>query len=70
MKKDLNIIEFLAQIPWWVCVTISASFYVLLKFIVPYFEAQSTLVTDVHIYLGPFLAPVVALAILSPIPCW
>jgi restriction system protein len=67
MKKDINIIEFLAQIPWWVCVTISASFYVLLKFIVPYFETQSTLVNDVHISLGPFLAPVVALAILSPI---
>lgn len=67
MKKDLNIIDFLAQIPWWVSVTISASFYVLLKFIVPYFETQSTLVNEVHISLGPFLAPVVALALLSPI---
>lgn len=67
MKKDLNIIDFLAQIPWWVSVTISASFYVLLKFIVPYFETQSTHVNEVHISLGPFLAPVVALALLSPI---
>ncbi len=67
MKKDLNVIDFLAQIPWWVSVTISASFYVLLKFIVPYFETQSTLVNEVHISLGPLLAPVVALALLSPI---
>ena len=53
MKKDLNIIDFLAQIPWWVSVTISASFYILLKFIVPYFETQSTLVNEVHILWGP-----------------
>jgi len=67
MRKDLNIIDFLAQIPWWVSVTLSASFYVLLKFIVPYFETQSTLVSDVHVSLGPVFAPVVALALLSPV---
>ena len=67
MKKDLNIVDFLAQIPWWISVTISASLYVLLKFVVPYVETQSTLVNETHISLGPFLAPVVALAFLSPI---
>ena len=67
MKKDLNIIEFLAQIPWWISVTLSASFYLLLKFVVPYFEAQSSLVNEVHVSLGPVFAPVVALAFLSPV---
>jgi restriction system protein len=67
MRKDLNIIDFLAQIPWWVSVTLSASFYVLLKFVVPYFEAQSNLVNEVHVSLGPVLAPVVALALLTPV---
>ena len=67
MRKDLNIIDFLAQIPWWVSVTLSASFYLLLQFIVPYFEAQSSLVNEVNISLGPVFAPVVALALLSPV---
>jgi len=67
MRKDLNIIDFLAQIPWWISVTLSASFYLLLKFIVPYFEAQSSLVNEVQVSLGPVFAPVVALALLSPV---
>jgi restriction system protein len=67
MRKDLNIIDFLAQIPWWISVTLSASFYILLKFVVPYFEAQSNLVHEVHVSLGPVLAPVVALALLTPV---
>ena len=66
MRKDLNIIDFLSQIPWWVSVTLSASFYLLLKFAVPYFEAQSGLVNEVHVSLGQALAPVVALALLTP----
>ncbi len=67
MKKDLNIIDFLIQIPWWISVTMSASFYLVLKYLVPYFEVQSTLVNEVHVSLGPVFAPVVALAILSPV---
>ena len=67
MRKDLNIIDFLAQIPWWISVFLSATFYVLLKFIVPYFETQSSLVNEVHVSLGPVFAPVVALAFLSPV---
>ncbi len=67
MKKNLNIIDFLSQIPWWISVTLSALFYSLLKFGVPYFEAQSTLVNEVHISMGPIFAPVVALALLSPV---
>ena len=67
MRKDLNIIDFLAQIPWWVSVILSASFYVILKFGVPYFEAQSTAVKEAQISLGPVFAPVVALALLAPV---
>jgi len=67
MRKDLNIIDFLAQIPWWVSVILSASFYVILKYLVPIMETQSTLVNEVHISLGPVFAPVVALALLSPV---
>lgn len=67
MKKDLNVIDFLAQIPWWINVALSASLYVLLKFAVPYFETQSTLVNEVHVSLAPLFAPVIALALLSPI---
>ncbi len=67
MRKDLNIIDFLTQIPWWVSVALSATFYVLLKFAVPYFETQSTLVNEVDVSLGPVLAPLVALAFLSPV---
>jgi len=67
MKKDLNIIDFFAQIPWWISVALSASFYLLLKFVIPHFENQSALVSDVHISLGPAIAPVVALAFLAPV---
>lgn len=66
MRKDLSIFDFLAQIPWWVSVSLSAFFYVLLKFVVPYFEAQSILVSEVHVSLGPVFAPVVALIFLTP----
>ena len=68
MRKDLNFIDFLAQIPWWLSVALSITFYIVLKFIVPYFEAQSLLVNEVHVSLGPVLAPIVALAFLSPVP--
>ena len=67
MRKDLNIIDFLAQIPWWASVILSAAFYLLLKFAVPYFEAQSSMVNEVHVSLGPVIAPVVALAFLAPV---
>ncbi len=67
MKKDLNLFEFLAQIPWWVSVSLSASFYLLLQYVIPYFENQSNLVNEVHVSLGPVFAPVVALAFLSPV---
>jgi len=67
MRKDLNIIDFLAQIPWWISVVLSATFYVLLKFVAPYFETQSTLVNDVHVSFGPVWAPLVALVFLSPV---
>ena len=67
MRKDLNISEFLAQIPWWVSVSLSVSFYVLFKFIIPHFENQSTLVNEVNISFGPVVAPVIALAFLAPV---
>jgi len=67
MRKDLDIIDFLAQIPWWISVVLSATFYVLLKFVAPYFETQSTLVNDVHVSFGPVWAPLVALVFLSPV---
>jgi len=67
MKKNLNIIDFLAQIPWWVSVTLSASFFVFLKFVAPYFESQFSIVNEVHVSLGPVFAPVIALALLSPV---
>jgi restriction system protein len=67
MRKDLNVFDFLAQIPWWVCVTFSASFYLLFQYVIPYFENQGDLVKEVHVSLGPVFAPVVALAILTPV---
>lgn len=67
MRKDLNIFDFLAQIPWWLCVTLSASFYLLLQYGIPYFENQGSLVNEAHISLGPVFAPVVALAFLAPV---
>ncbi len=67
MRKDLNIFDFLAQIPWWASVTLSASFYLLLQYVIPYFENQGVLVNEVHVSLGPVLAPVVALALLAPV---
>jgi restriction system protein len=67
MRKDLNIFDFLAQIPWWVSVTLSASFYLLLQYVLPYFENQSALVNEVHVSLAPVFAPVVALALLAPV---
>jgi restriction system protein len=67
MKKDLNIFDFLVQVPWWVYVSLSGSFYVLLQYVIPFFEKQSVRVNEVHVSLGPVLAPVVALALLSPV---
>jgi len=67
MKKNLTILDFLAQLPWWIPVAFSASFYLLLKFAVPYFDTQSTLVNEANMSLGPLLAPMIALAILSPV---
>lgn len=67
MKKNLNFIEFLAQVPWWVSVSLSASFYVFLKFALPALQSQSSLVSVVDMSLGPALAPVVALAFLAPL---
>jgi len=67
MRKDLNFFDFLAQIPWWVCVTLSASFYLLLQYVIPYFENQSALINQVHVSLAPVFAPVVALALLAPV---
>lgn len=66
MKKDLSFFDFLAQIPWWVSVSLSASFYLFLKYGVPFFENQGKLVNDAHVSLGPVFAPVVALAFLAP----
>lgn len=66
MRKDLNIIDFLTQVPWWVYVTISASFYLVLNYLVPYFEAQGVLFNETELSLSPVLAPVVALALLAP----
>ena len=67
MKKNLTIIDFLTQIPWWASISLSIFFYVLLKYMVPYFEAQATLVNEVQVSLGPIFAPYVALALLAPI---
>ena len=67
MKKNLNIIDFIAQIPWWVSVTLSASFFVFFKFIAPHFESQFSTVNEVQISLGQTFAPVIALALLSPV---
>ena len=67
MRKDLNIFDFLAQIPWWVSVTLSASFYLLLQYVIPYFEKQGVLVNQVHVSIAPVFAPVVALALLTPV---
>jgi len=66
MRNDLNILDFLVQIPWWAYVTISASFYVLLNYLVPYFEVQGALFNETQVSLGPVIAPVVALALLAP----
>ncbi len=67
MKKNLSFIEFLAQVPWWVSVSLAAVFYVMLKFTLPALQSQSSLVSEVDMSLGPALAPVVALAFLSPL---
>ena len=65
-RKDLNIIEFLSQIPWWFYASISGLAYVLLAFIMPLLEQQGSLVNEVHVSFGPTFAPVVALALLAP----
>lgn len=66
MRKDLNIIAFLAQIPWWAYVSISACFFFVLNYLVPYFQEQGALFNEAQISLGPTFAPVVALALLAP----
>jgi restriction system protein len=66
MRKDLNFFDFLAQVPWWISVSLSASFYLFFQFGIPYFENQGSLVNDAHVSLGPVFAPVIALALLAP----
>jgi restriction system protein len=67
MKKNLDFIEFLAQVPWWISVSLATLFYVSLKFALPALQSQSSLVSEVDMSLGPALAPVVALAFLAPL---
>lgn len=67
MRKDLNFFDFLAQIPWWVSVSLSVSFYLFFQYGVPFFENQGSLVNDAHVSLGPVFAPVIALAFLAPV---
>jgi len=67
MRKDLNILDFLAQVPWWLYVASSAICYIILQFVIPHFQAQGILVNEVNVSLGPVLAPVVAVALLSPV---
>lgn len=66
MRKDLNIIDFLTQIPWWIYLSLSVSFYLFLNYLVPYFKVQGALFNEAELSLGPVLAPVVALALLAP----
>ena len=66
MRKDLSFIDFLAQIPWWVSVSLSVSFYLFFQYGIPFFENQDSLVNDAHVSLGPVFAPVIALAFLAP----
>ena len=66
MKKDFTFLDFLSQFPWWAYVAISATFYVLLNYLVPYFELQGVLLKEAQVSLGPVIAPVVALALLAP----
>lgn len=67
MRKELNIIDFLAQVPWWLYVSLSAICYITLQYVIPHFQTQGVLVNEVHVSLGPVLAPVVAVALLSPV---
>lgn len=67
MRKDLNIFDFLAQIPWWFCVTASAFCYIFLQYVIPHLERQSAIAQEVHVSLGPVFAPVIAIALLSPV---
>lgn len=67
MRKDLNIVDFLTQVPWWAYVASSIICYITLQYVIPYFETQGELVNEIHVSLGPVLAPVVALALLSPV---
>lgn len=64
--KDLNFLDFLSQVPWWIYVSISSVAYFVLTYIVPLFEQQGSLVNELHVSLGPAFAPVVALALLAP----
>jgi len=66
MRKDLNFFDFLAQIPWWISVSLSASFYLFFQYGIPFFENQGALVNEAHLSLGPVFAPVIALALLAP----
>jgi restriction system protein len=65
-RKDLNFLDFLSQVPWWVYISISSVAYFLLAYVVPLFEQQGSLVDQLHVSFGPAFAPVVALALLAP----
>jgi restriction system protein len=66
MKKHMNIIEFLSQVPWWFYVSISCLAYILLAFIVPLFEQQGSILNELHVSIGSTFAPLIALALLAP----
>ena len=67
MRKDLNIFDFMAQIPWWFCVATSAICYIALQYVIPHLERQSAIASEAHVSLGPVFAPVIAIALLSPV---
>lgn len=66
-KKDENILDLLSQAPWWVSVLLSASVYIVLKFIVPTINFQNLFFKTLA-GVAPAIAIWLALVLLIPAP--
>jgi restriction system protein len=66
-KRNDNLVELLSCCPWWVSVSLSASVYVLLRFIVPIIEFERALLRGLT-GAAPAMALPLAIALIVPAP--
>ena len=66
-RSDKSLLEALALLPWWVSVVLSATVYIIMKYIIPLI-AFNNIVFKVFAQASPNIAFILALFLLMPVP--